>query len=123
MLNVTRIWEAVRATSAASTFFDPIEIADERFADGATSANNPVNEVLIEATCLWGGKNSQEDWSLEDNLKCLVSIGTGKPSMKPFGGNLINIGKALLAIATDTEKAAESFRRRHDPLFKSSRAF
>ncbi|KAH8661016.1 hypothetical protein BGZ61DRAFT_152848 [Ilyonectria robusta] len=40
----TKIWRACRATSAATTFFDPIAIGpfQEQFVDGALGANNPV---------------------------------------------------------------------------------
>ena len=51
LLRTTKIWEAGRATSAASSFFDPITIGnfEESFVDGATGANNPVYEVWNEA--------------------------------------------------------------------------
>jgi patatin-like phospholipase/acyl hydrolase len=47
----TKIWEAARATSAASTFFEPIEIGPHRqvFLDGGTGANNPVQLLVNEA--------------------------------------------------------------------------
>ena len=50
LLRTTKIWEAGRATSAASSF-DPITIDDfgESFVDGATGANNPMYEVWNEA--------------------------------------------------------------------------
>ena len=104
---MTKIWEAGRATSAASSFFDPITIGDfqEGFVDGATGANNPVYEVWNEAQDIW------PYGSLEDKIKCLVSIGTGVPSLRPFKGDLISIGESLLAISTETEKTAERFSR------------
>jgi predicted acylesterase/phospholipase RssA len=107
LLRTTKIWEAGRATSAASSFFDPITIGSfgESFVDGATGANNPVYEVWNEAQDMW------PSGSLEDKVKCLVSIGTGVPSLTPFKGDLIGIGKSLLAIATETEKTAERFSR------------
>ena len=45
--NSVKIWEACRATSAASSFFDLIAIGryKEEFVDGATGANNPVWEI------------------------------------------------------------------------------
>jgi hypothetical protein len=103
----TTIWEAARATSAASSFFGPIVIGDfgEVFVDGAAGANNPVVEVWNEAKDLWPHE------PFEDNIKCLVSIGTGVPSLKPFGKNVLEIGKALVALATETEKTAERFAR------------
>jgi len=107
LLSNTKIWEAGRATSAASSFFGPITIGSfgESFVDGATGANNPVYEVWNEAQDMW------PSGSFEDKVKCLVSIGTGVPSLTPFKGNLIGIGKSLLAIATETEKTAERFSR------------
>ncbi|KAF2179206.1 FabD/lysophospholipase-like protein [Zopfia rhizophila CBS 207.26] len=107
LLRTTKIWEAGRATSAASSFFDPIIIGDfeESFVDGATGANNPVYEVWNEAQDIWPSD------PLEDRIKCLVSIGTGLPSLTPFKDDLIGIGQSLLAIATETEKTAERFSR------------
>lgn len=101
----TRIWEAARATSAAFTFFDPIIIGDfqESFVDGAIGANNPVYEVWNEAQDIWPSDSSKV------NDRCLVSIGTGVPSLKPFGNTLISVGQILLTIATETEKTAERF--------------
>jgi predicted acylesterase/phospholipase RssA len=88
LLRTTKIWEAGRATSAASSFFDPITIGDFRqgFVDGATGANNPVYELWNEAQDIWPSK------SLEDKIKCLVSIGTGVPSLTPFRADPIGIG-------------------------------
>jgi len=107
LLRVTKIWEAGRATSAASSFFDPITISDfgEGFVDGATGANNPVYEVWNEAQDIW------PLGSLEARVQCLVSIGTGVPSLRPFADDLVNIGRSLLAIAMETEKTAERFNR------------
>ncbi|KAF2187332.1 FabD/lysophospholipase-like protein [Zopfia rhizophila CBS 207.26] len=107
LLRTTKIWEAGRATSAASSFFDPITISDfgESFVDGATGANNPVYEVWNEAQDVW------PSGSLEDKVKCLVSIGMGVPSLVPFKANLIDIRQSLLAVATEMEKTAERFSR------------
>src|SRR5436190_717198 len=90
LLRTTKIWEAGRATSAASSFFDPITIGnfEESFVDGATGANNPVYEVWNEAQDMW------PSGSLEDKIKCLVSIGTGVPSLTPFKDDLIGIGQS-----------------------------
>jgi predicted acylesterase/phospholipase RssA len=106
-LNSVKIWEACRATSAASSFFDPIAVGryGEEFVDGATGANNPVYEVWNEAQLIWGPER------LESRIKCLVSIGTGVPSLKPFQDDVFHIGKTLVAIATETEQTAERFRR------------
>lgn len=119
LLEAARIWEAGRATSAASTFFNPITIGPfhEGFIDGATGANNPVYELWNEAQDLW------PSGSLEDKVKCLVSIGTGMPSLTPFNNNAIGIGRSLLAIATDTEKTAERFCRDKSGLHDKGRYY
>lgn len=106
-MNSVKIWEACRATSAASSFFDPIAVGRyrEEFVDGATGANNPVWEVWNQAQLIWGPQ------PLEGRIKCLVSIGTGVPSLKPFQDDVFHIGSTLVAIATETEQTAERFRR------------
>jgi patatin-like phospholipase/acyl hydrolase len=42
-----KIWEAVRATSAAPNYFKPITINDERYSDGGTIANNPSHHAIM----------------------------------------------------------------------------
>ncbi|KAH8587243.1 hypothetical protein B0O99DRAFT_747744 [Bisporella sp. PMI_857] len=107
LLNSVKIWEACRATSAASSFFDAIAVGrfGEEFVDGATGANNPVWEVWNQAQLLWGPQ------PLEEKIKCLVSIGTGVPSLKPFRDDVLHFGETLVSIATETEQTAERFRR------------
>lgn len=119
MFDTTRIWEAARATSAASSFFVPIKIGpyDEEFVDGATGANNPVQELWNEAKTVWSEKH------LESSIQCLVSIGTGVPSLKPFGSSLREIAKTLVQIATETERTAEVFHRGHSELDDGNRYF
>jgi predicted acylesterase/phospholipase RssA len=116
------VWEAALATSAASSFFDPVTIAGQRFVDGATDANNPINELWTEADNFFRD-SSIPDWRLEDNVHCVISIGTGKPSLKPFGKSALEIGKTILSNATNTEKVAERFERLHSSLFDKNKAF
>jgi hypothetical protein len=80
LVNSVKIWEACQAISAATSFFDPIAIGpcEEEFVDGELGANNPVYAVWSQARDLWSGDRLQE------KLRCLVSIGTGLPSLKPF---------------------------------------
>ena len=74
------ICQAALATSAATTFFDPVVINDHSFADGAFRANNPVNEVEGEAMNIW----SPVTGDLKPLVKCFISIGTGNPGIKAF---------------------------------------
>jgi predicted acylesterase/phospholipase RssA len=110
------IWEAARATSAASTIFDPIQISGQSFLDGATENNNPVHMVWDEARLIWG-----ED--LETRLDCIISIGTGRPDLSKFGDSIKEVVKTLARIATDTEKKAESFYTRFEELGLGDRYF
>jgi predicted acylesterase/phospholipase RssA len=119
LLNSVKIWEACRATSAASSFFDPIAIGryKEEFVDGATGANNPIVELWNQAQLMWGLE------PLEGKVQCLVSIGTGIPSLKAFQDNALHMGETLVAIATETEQTAERFRRDKSHLGTSGRYF
>jgi len=53
-----KIWEAARATSAATLFFDPITIGrfNQTFVDGAGGHNNPVEAIYGEAVARWNAK-------------------------------------------------------------------
>ncbi|CAM1503382.1 Fc.00g081580.m01.CDS01 [Cosmosporella sp. VM-42] len=103
----TTIWQACRATSAATTFFDPIAIGpyQEQFVDGALGANNPIYTLWTQAQDVWG------DDQLRSRLRCLVSIGAGVPALKPVRNDVLGIGATLTNLATETEKTAEQFRR------------
>lgn len=115
-MNIAGIWGAAGATSAASSFFNSIYIGDEGFVDDASGANNPIDEVWSEARDIW---RESAGWRLEDNLRCLVSIGTGVPTLKPFGDDPIKIGKSLvaLALALDMERKHDTFQKHHSGPF------
>ncbi|KAM5349990.1 hypothetical protein ACJ41O_006495 [Fusarium nematophilum] len=102
----TKIWQACRATSAATTFFDPIAIGpfQEQFVDGALGANNPVYALWNQAQDVWGDQ-------LQGSLRCLVSIGTGVPALRPVGDDVLGIGATLKKLTVETETTAEQFRR------------
>jgi predicted acylesterase/phospholipase RssA len=110
LFDSTTIWQACRATSAATSFFDPIAIGpyDEEFVDGALGQNNPVYALWNQAQDVWGGDEQQR---LHTKLRCLVSIGTGVPTLKPMGDDAFGILATLKEIATETERTAEKFRR------------
>lgn len=109
------IWEAARATSAAATFFDPIQIGRQKFVDGATGFNNPVEVVLEEAVSIWPDAISR--------IQCLVSIGTGVQEIKDFGDNLKEVIETLEAIATETEETERRFFKIHKTLGIGDRYF
>ncbi|KAF5711987.1 calcium-independent phospholipase A2-gamma [Fusarium mundagurra] len=102
-----KIWEVARATSAASTFFDPIQIGKfgQWFTDGATGFNNPVNQVYQAALDIWA--------DAKDKIQCIVSIGTGEPGVKTFGEDLKGLALTLLSVATQTEETSRRFAKSH----------
>ncbi|KAI1746523.1 hypothetical protein F4782DRAFT_55480 [Xylaria castorea] len=111
------IWQAARATSAAATFFDPIQIGRRTFIDGATGMNNPVEEVLKEAKSLWPNAIAK------GRIQSLLSIGTGVPDLKKFGNNMKEVIETLKEIATETEKTEERFYNYHNFLGLGGRYF
>lgn len=119
--NDIKIWEAARATSAATSFFAPIKIVSggvpRVFLDGALEANNPVDELWYEAAEEWGPQ------PLEPQICCLLSIGTGRPRLESFGNSVKEVGKSIIKIATATQSTANNFRKYHTELFNQDRAF
>lgn len=99
------IWEVARATSAASLFFDSMAIGKygETFVDGGGGFNNPVQQALDEAIACWKNRD----------IQCIISIGTGKSSLKAFGSNIIELGKTLVDIVTEADKTAAIFAHAH----------
>ena len=55
---------------------------------------------------MWGG-----DHQLQGRLKCIVSIGTGVPPLKPVRDDAFGIWDTLKELATETERTAEQFRQ------------
>ncbi|PGH23009.1 hypothetical protein AJ80_02924 [Polytolypa hystricis UAMH7299] len=99
-----RIWEACRATSAATTFFDPITFGhhDQTFVDGGILYNNPIQLVHREAQNIWPGRKY-----------LLLSIGTGSVPGKAFKGNVKHLIDSMKSILTQTERTANDFYQGH----------
>ena len=96
-----QIWQAARATSAASTFFEPITIghADSKLFDGAQSGmNNPIEIAHNESRVIFPGEE-----------RIIVSLGTGVPAMTNISGNIRKLLKAMIEVATDAERQSELF--------------
>lgn len=109
----TKIWEALRATSAAPTFFEDFTFGIPRvtYLDGGVGFNNPCAEVDYAAKALWEGRS----------IGVIVSVGTGLqsiPSVKkmaswlPFGlGTDIALASALAGMATGTARVDNEMKR------------
>jgi patatin-like phospholipase/acyl hydrolase len=87
------IIEAARATSAAPLYFPTMKIGNNEFFDGALKSNNPVLELISETRGVLGNRP----------IKCVVSIGTGKPKESNHETSAIGAIATLRGIATDTE--------------------
>lgn len=99
------IWEAVRATSAAPLFFEPITLQASKatFVDGAIRVNNPIDQITSEARSLWPNRS----------IGCLVSLGTGVKIPQGFNATrsrLHEVLQTLADIATDANNKAREFR-------------
>ena len=100
-----KIWEAARATSAATTFFDPISIGPygQDFVDGGAGYNNPIQVAYDETRA-----------SFQDrDIECMVSVGTGMSPLTAFGRNLKEVGQTLIKMATETDDTHALFARNH----------
>ncbi|KAF1963374.1 FabD/lysophospholipase-like protein [Byssothecium circinans] len=109
----TRIWEALRATSAAPTFFEEMQFGTPKvtYLDGGVGFNNPCAEVDYAAKALWEGRS----------IGVIVSVGTGLQSIPsvqkmaswlPFGlGSDIALASALAGMATSTARVDNELKR------------
>ncbi|KAK4151190.1 hypothetical protein C8A00DRAFT_17376 [Chaetomidium leptoderma] len=113
------IWEAARATTAASSFFKPQKLGSgataQTYIDAAIGVNNPVVSLLDEAVKEFGSGR---------RLGCVVSIGTGTRDIQ-LGRALsgirnfvqgprfyIHLIKTLKSTATDAEDAHRQLQSR-----------
>lgn len=107
------IRQALRATSAAPTYFPEIRIPIKRFyskenkddteqgsfVDGGFLCNNPVEVAVAEAFEQWPDRG----------ISTVLSLGTGAAKNEPTGGTRSNIAyaKTALELATDSDRAAD----------------
>lgn len=114
------ICQAALATSAATTFFDPVSIGNRSFADGGLGANNPVEEVEGEASNIWCPTTRD----LKPLVKCFISIGTGSPSKKAFKESMVKfLSETVVDIATQTDNTEKKFIARWAKQFDEKRYF
>ena len=109
----TKIWEALRATTAAPTLLPEISFGTPKmtYLDGGMGFNNPTAEVDYAAKSIWEGRP----------IGVIVSIGTGLqtiPAIKksvswlPFGlGVDISIASALASMSTGTARVDNEMKR------------
>lgn len=95
------IWQACRATSAAPTFFPPMQIGNPPVAyiDGGLGYNNPIRALIEEKSHIWPDRQ----------IGCIVSIGTGFAVSRDVGRTVKPLFDKIKEMATDTEKVAREF--------------
>ncbi|KAL0020138.1 hypothetical protein WJX77_006173 [Trebouxia sp. C0004] len=93
------VWQAVRASSAAPYYLDDFVCGQDRFQDGASTANNPSGLAMQEALRLWP----------HTPVDCLVSLGSGsvpitkrEKSMSAY----LDTGSVLIESACNVERIA-----------------
>ncbi|PWZ37073.1 Phospholipase A I [Zea mays] len=95
-----RVWEAIRASSAAPYYLDDFSVDANRWQDGAIVANNPTIFAIREAQLLWP----------DARIDCLVSIGCGSvPTKSRRGGwRYLDTGQVLIESACSVERVEET---------------
>ncbi|KAK4145442.1 acyl transferase/acyl hydrolase/lysophospholipase [Dichotomopilus funicola] len=112
-----KIWEAVRATTAASFYFKPMSVTaggrePEEFANAAINCNSPINYALRESAAHFGAKR---------RLGTIVSIGTGITAVGVENSKIRSraTGKELIGrpenLETDAEVAHRDIEERLGP--------
>jgi predicted acylesterase/phospholipase RssA len=97
------VWQAARATSAATTVYPPVSIGHPpcQYIDGAISGHcNPGLLAVQEAGDLWPGRRV-----------FLLSVGTGSPATITVGGQIIAVVKSLAELVTDCNSVHESLQK------------
>ncbi|XP_048873855.1 calcium-independent phospholipase A2-gamma-like isoform X16 [Brienomyrus brachyistius] len=93
-----KLWQAIRASSAAPGYFQEFMLGDDLHQDGGLLVNNPTAVALHESQCLWPGAR----------LQCVVSLGTGRlESSARYNTTYTSLKTKLshvISSATDTEE-------------------
>ncbi|KAB8296261.1 hypothetical protein EYC80_009035 [Monilinia laxa] len=101
------IWKVARATTAAPTYFKPIQLECERFVDGGFGgfSNNPTSRTFAEVEQMHG----------KGTVALTLSIGTGRPTkVQPIAKHksgfiryILQLIKYTTATMTDSENTHE----------------
>ncbi|KAF5682097.1 acyl transferase acyl hydrolase lysophospholipase [Fusarium denticulatum] len=92
------VWQVARATSAATTFFKPIQVGRDQitFIDAGFGYNNPCEYLIREAKDQFPGRDEMR----------VLSIGTGLGDVVSIKDTRASILRALKKMATTSKKVA-----------------
>lgn len=97
-----KLWQAIRASSAAPYYLDDFSVGDERFIDGAVSVNNPSVVAVQEARMLYP----------DLKIDCFVSLGVGIVDFVPRARGMSTYFETGSAVI----EGASSISRPHEAL-------
>nr|XP_057942310.1 calcium-independent phospholipase A2-gamma-like isoform X2 [Doryrhamphus excisus] len=93
-----RLWQAIRATSAAPGYFQEFPLGRDLHQDGGLLINNPTALAIHECKCVWPNTP----------LECVVSLGTGRLDAAGKNSSTYTSLKTkinnVISSATDTEE-------------------
>ena len=102
-----RLWQGVRASSAAPYYLADYQHGEDKWQDGAVTCNNPAMLGVMEARRLWPDRN----------IDCVVSLGSGAfaprrrdASSALSGGRLNDLQKVVLESCCSVDRVDESLR-------------
>jgi len=93
-LSDVSIPEALRITSAAPTYFAPVNLKNFTYIDGGMIANNPTEIGIFE---------SHQKWS-DEYIDLILSIGTGIPEEGKGNVNIIGLINGFVNISTSSDE-------------------
>lgn len=115
------IYEAARATTAASMYFRPMTLKDDqgkegKFADAALGRNNPITLLPEEAISLYGTRR---------RLGCVVSLGTGsrKAELVQAGKGIMEKGKQIMSVLKVMKEISTDTQRDHENMVNMFKDF
>ncbi|XP_013074160.2 calcium-independent phospholipase A2-gamma-like [Biomphalaria glabrata] len=91
-----KIWEVIRASSAAPGYFDSFTLDEDIHEDGGILTNNPTALAIHECRLLWPN----------EQFHCIVSLGTGRSESKTVSPGKVTLKQKISTLvnsATDTE--------------------